>query len=427
MKKILIITYYWPPAGGPGVQRWLHFVRYLPQYDIEPIVLIPENPFYPIQDPELKKQIPSGVKILKVPTQEPYPWAKLISAGATKKMSSGILPENKTGLLEKCLLFIRGNFFIPDARVGWTTPVFNFLVDYLPKNQIDTVITTGPPHSLHLIGRKLKKQLTIRWIADFRDPWTAIGYHRQLMLLPWAKRKHQELEQAVLQEVDTVVVTSQLLKKQFENQTRKSVVCITNGYEIDSQAPVVEPEKSAFVVLHTGSLLTGRNTPALWEALSELCQENEKFKRLLRIRLVGVVGENIVQNIKEVGLETSLELINYQPHDKILVMQQQASLLLLAEIDSLETRLIIPGKLFEYFKATRPILAIGPNDWEVSEMLEKTKTGRYFSHADKGGIKQQIKNWFDLHLEGKNQVNAFGIEKYSRKNLTGQLARLIRE
>lgn len=427
MKKILIITYYWPPAGGPGVQRWLHFVRYLPQYQIEPTVLIPENPFYPIQDKELVKEVPAGVHILKIPISEPYRWAKLFSAGATRKMSSGILPGKKAGFLEKCLLFIRGNFFVPDARVGWVNPVLAFLKDYLPENQIDTIITTGPPHSLHLIGRKLKNQLPLTWIADFRDPWTAIGYHSQLRLLPWAIKKHQKLEKAVLQEADALIVTSQLLKKQFEKHTQKPVVCITNGFEPSKKTTLFPLEKPAFVLLHTGSLLTGRNTPALWQALGELISENEKFEALLRIRLVGVVSESIVQSIKDAGLEASLDVLEYQPHDKILQWQQQAAVLLLAEMDTDETRLIIPGKIFEYFMAKRPILAIGPRDWEVGQMLNDTQSGHYFNHSDISGIKNQLKLWFELHLEDKNQVASKGVEKYCRKNLTGQLANFIKQ
>lgn len=427
MKRILIITYYWPPAGGPGVQRWLHFVRYLPQYQIEPTVLIPENPFYPIQDTELLKEIPAGVRILKIPISEPYRWAKLFSAGATRKMSSGILPGKKAGFLEKCLLFIRGNFFVPDARVGWVNPVVAFLKDYLPENHIDTIVTTGPPHSLHLIGSKLKKQFPLSWIADFRDPWTAIGYHRQLRLLPWARKKHKKLEKAVLQEADAFIVTSQLLKKQFEKRTQKPIVCVTNGFEPPIKSTYFPVEKPAFVLLHTGSLLTGRNTPALWQALAEFNSENEEFSQLLRIRLVGVVSESIVQNIKTAGLEDNLEVVEYQPHDKILQLQQQAAVLLLAEIDTEETRLIIPGKLFEYYMAKRPILAIGPRDWEVEQMLNETQSGKYFNHSDVSGIKNQLKLWFELHLAGKNQVATTGIEKYSRKNLTGQLAEFIHQ
>lgn len=425
MKKILIITYYWPPAGGPGVQRWLHFVRYLPKFGIQPLVLVPENPYYPIQDPTLVNEVPAGVEIIKIPTREPYKWAKILSKNQTQKMSSGILPDKKPGFLEKSLLFVRGNLFIPDARVGWVRPVTHFLQKYLTENQIDTLITTGPPHSLHLIGQSLKKKLKIRWIADFRDPWAAIGYHQKLMLTPWAQKQHHMLEAKVLQQADEIVVTSKLLKSQFEKLTPKPVSCITNGFEPPVEKTTVEPEKEQFVILHTGSLLTGRNTPALWEAIGKLSQKNPDFKQWLRIRLVGVVSNKIIDSIREAGLSDSLELLPYLSHREVLVEQKKAAVLLLAEIDTEATRLIIPGKLFEYFMAARPILAIGPKDWEVAQMLKTTQTGQYFPHNDPKGIQTHLEILFANHLKGANFVKPEGVEQYSRENLTNELAKRI--
>ena len=179
-KKVLIITYYWPPAGGPGVQRWLKFVKYLPEYDIEPIVFCPENANYPLLDKSLEEEVSKETTILKLPINEPYKFAKLFSS-KTKTISKGIISSKENqSFIEKILLFIRGNFFIPDARKNWVKPSVNFLKSYIKQEQIDTIITTGPPHSLHLIGLELKEALAVKWIADFRDPWTTIGYHKKL-------------------------------------------------------------------------------------------------------------------------------------------------------------------------------------------------------------------------------------------------------
>src|SRR5690554_6997871 len=171
MKKVLIITYYWPPAGGPGVQRWLKFVKYFREFGVEPIVYVPENPNYPLVDDSFVSDIPSDIEIIKFLIKEPYGLAKLFSKKKTKQISSGIISSKKTSIIEKLMLYVRGNYFIPDARIGWVKPSVKFLSDYISKNSIDAIITTGPPHSLHLIGLELKRQINLKWIADFRDPW----------------------------------------------------------------------------------------------------------------------------------------------------------------------------------------------------------------------------------------------------------------
>ena len=188
MKKVLIITYYWPPAGGPGVQRWLKFVKYLPEFGIEPIVYCPQNPNYPIIDTSMVSEVSSKLEVIQKPINEPYKLAQLVSKSKTSKLSKGIINgEKKQTILEQILLFIRGNFFIPDARVSWVKPSVSFLYDYIKTHKIDTIITTGPPHSLHLIGLQLKRMHQLKWITDFRDPWTQIGYHKKLKLTPLSK------------------------------------------------------------------------------------------------------------------------------------------------------------------------------------------------------------------------------------------------
>lgn len=223
MKKALIITYYWPPAGGPGVQRWLKFVKYLKDFDIEPIVYIPENPHYPITDNSLVDEIPEGIKILKHPIKEPYGLAKLFVKQKTQTISSGIIPKKKLSTIEKLMLYVRGNFFIPDGRVGWVKSSVKYLNDYLIENPVDVIITTGPPHSLHLIGKELKNQTQTPWIADFRDPWTTIGYHKELRLTKASQKKHKQLECEVLQSADCILVTSPTTKNEFEAITQKPV------------------------------------------------------------------------------------------------------------------------------------------------------------------------------------------------------------
>ena len=257
MKKVLIITYYWPPAGGPGVQRWLKFVKYLQDFNIEPVVYIPENPNYPIIDEAFVNEIPKGIKIYKHPIFEPYKLASIFFSKKTKRISSGIIQTKNQSSLEKIMLWVRGNLFIPDARKYWVNPSVDYLSGLIQKESIDTIITTGPPHSVHLIGLKLKEKLNVKWISDFRDPWTSIGYHKKLKLTKASQRKHKKLESKVLKAADKVIVTSTTTKNEFKKITDQPIMVITNGFDSDYDGNDRLDVK--FSIAHIGSLLTGRN------------------------------------------------------------------------------------------------------------------------------------------------------------------------
>lgn len=422
MRKVLVIAYYWPPAGGPGVQRWLKFVKYLPEYGFEPIVYVPKNPSYPLVDENLLSEVPDSVKIMKQPIKEPYGWASLLSKKKTKTISSGIIKEKDPSLLEKVLLWVRGNFFIPDARKFWVKPSIAYLAKVIADEGIQTIITTGPPHSLHLIGLGLKKKYNVQWIADFRDPWTSIGYHKKLRLTQWAQKKHLMLESEVLVTADKVVVTSHTTKDEFEEITPKPIKVITNGFDDELQPVALD---QAFTISHIGSLLTGRNPLGLWQALQELMDEHEGFKRAVKIQLAGVVGDEVLQSIQNFGLEDHVSQLGYLSHDRVLETQQRSQLLLLLEIDSKETKGIIPGKLFEYLNAKRPILAIGPKEWEAGAMVEQHKAGNSCLHGDVPTLKNVLLDAFERYENGTLHCHSEGIEQYHRRALTESLAKFI--
>ncbi|WP_136465306.1 glycosyltransferase family 4 protein [Flagellimonas onchidii] len=422
MRKVLIIAYYWPPAGGPGVQRWLKFVKYLPDFGIEPIVYVPENPTYPIIDKNLVTEVPSGLSILKQPIKEPYFWANLLSKKKTKTISSGIIQEKNPSLLEKAMLWVRGNFFIPDARRSWVKPSIKFLSKIIEEHGIETIITTGPPHSIHLIGLGLKDKFSLEWITDFRDPWTSIGYHKKLRLTRAAHKKHKTLEKKVLNSADKIVVTSNTTKKEFESLTQKPIKTITNGFEGVTPMNTLD---ASFTISHIGSLLTGRNPIVLWEALKELCEENNLFKNKLKIQLAGVVGEEVMDSLRENELEQQVINLGYLSHDKVLEVQQKSQVLLLLEIDSEETKGIIPGKLFEYLNAKRPVLSIGPEGWEAGEMVVSTNAGVFYGKAQKEELKTVLLDWFGAFQKGELLCDSKGIGQYHRRELTNQLANFI--
>ncbi|AEH02208.1 glycosyltransferase family 4 protein [Lacinutrix sp. 5H-3-7-4] len=423
-KKVLIITYYWPPAGGPGVQRWLKFVKYLPEFGVEPIVYCPYNPIYPQVDESLLDEVPENITILKQPIREPYKLANFFSK-QSKTISKGIIPENeKQGLLQKAMLYIRGNFFIPDARKGWVKPSFKYLSTYISDFNIDTIVTTGPPHSLHLIGLKLKEKYNdLNWIADFRDPWTTIGYHKQLKLTKASKKKHKILEKAVLNCANQILVTSNNTKKEFEAITNNPITVITNGYDNENIESV--PLDKAFTFSHIGSLLSKRNPENLWKIFKELINENEAFKKAFKLVLVGSVSDTILKSIAAYGLTNFLDNVGYVSHKESIKYQKKSQVLLLIEIDSIDTKAIIPGKLFEYMASQRPILAIGPKDTDVERILKSTNSGSYFNYNSDNDLKNEILKHFEAFKHNNLKVNAIGLEQYSRKNLTRELSKVI--
>ena len=423
-KKVLIITYYWPPAGGPGVQRWLKFVTYFKKMGIDPVVYIPENPEYPIVDKNIINEVPEGITIVKHPIKEPYRYARLFSKKHTKTMSSGVISKKKNSLLQKLMLYIRGNYFIPDARVNWVQPSIKFLSNYILQNPIETIITTGPPHSLHLIGKGLQSITNTKWIADFRDPWTTIHYHDSLQLTDRSQKKHKQLEKEVLDTADLVTVTSPRTQLEFEALTQTPVKVVTNGYEpVKGIIPQID---NAFSIAHIGSLLTERNPEILWKVLAEICKENPSFKKDLKLTFAGVVSEEVQQSLQKNQLLTHAVFKGYVAHREAIQLQHNTQLLLLLEIDRPETRAIIPGKLFEYLNARRPILAIGPEGSDVATILEETNAGAYFNPAQKEALKKQLFSLFAIYNSQKTLPSlSTNIDRYSREATARQMLEAI--
>ncbi|MBX2827528.1 MAG: glycosyltransferase family 4 protein [Flavobacteriaceae bacterium] len=424
MKRVLIICYYWPPAGGPGVQRWLKFVKYFKEFGIEPVVFVPDNAHYPLQDESFVKEVPKDVEIIKFPIKEPYRFARWFSKKKTQQISSGIITEKDPSRLEQFLLYVRGNLFIPDARVGWVKPSMRFLKKYLPENNIDAIVTTGPPHSLHLIGMHLAEALNVRWVADFRDPWTTIHYHDSLRLSQSSARKHKALERKVLNAADRIVVTSWNTRKEFSEITSKPIEVITNGFDAsEAIAPVMD---DTFSLVHVGSLLSNRNPEVLWKVLAELVRENEAFKKALQIKLVGAVGQEILASVQDHGLRHFTKVPGYVSHSEALQLQHNAQVLLLVEMDKEETKAIIPGKLFEYLRAERPIVAFGPKGSDIKVILDETQSGQFFEYQEHHELKQELLQLFDNYQNSTLGVSSKNIKQYSRRELTRKMAELLK-
>lgn len=423
--KVLIVTYYWPPAGGPGVQRWLKFANYLPEFGIEPIIYTPENPSYPLIDKTLSAEVSPNLKVIKTKIWEPYQIAEKLNPKTKDYKAGNFEKSDKQSFFTRLSVFVRGNYFIPDARKFWVKPSVKFLKNYLLENQIETIITTGPPHSMHLIGLKLKKKNpNLKWIADFRDPWTQISYHKELKLTEKSSKKHLELEKLVLKSADCVIATSFSDGENFRNSGAKRVEVITNGFE-ESDFRIGKFISNKFKITYSGGLEFARNPLVVWEALKELIQENQEFKSDFELEFYGNLSQDVENSILENGLENHLIKKGYVSHKDAIQGIKNADLLLITNFPDEKSKGIIPGKLFEYMATGNPILAIGPKDGDVAKILKETQSGSYFTHFQKEEVKSFILEEFKKWKTEDIRLATPRIDPYSRKNLTQKLVQII--
>lgn len=432
MKRVLIITYYWPPSGGSGVQRWLKMSKYLPENGWQPVIYTADGAEYPVEDLSLEKDVAPEAEIVRYPIIEPYSfYKKFLGIKKDEKIKAGFINEGKkkSAWKENISVWLRGNLFIPDARCWWIRPSVRFLKEYLEKNPVDAIISTGPPHSLHLIAKKLHKKFNIPWIADFRDPWTDIDFFSELKLTKRSLKKHHRLQYQVLTEANKVVTVGWDWAKGLESHGAKDVAVITNGYDfnIDEKSGDVELSEE-FTMSHVGIVGAARNAVVFWEALGELIKDSslEDFSKLLKIRLIGQVDNSVIESVKKNNLENNVEIIPYIPHEKVIKEQCSSQVLLLFVNNSPNAKGILTGKIFEYMASGRPILAIGPKDGDTAIILEKTNSGLIVDFDDKEGMKNIIIDLFNKFKENqlvtkKNEI----VEKYSRRALAKEYVQLI--
>lgn len=429
MKKALIITYYWPPSGGAGVQRWVKFVKYLREFGIEPIVFIPENPHYPVEDNSFIKDIPENLKIIKFPVWEPYDlYKRFMGMKKDAKVQHGFIQEKNTSNIKANISnWIRSNFFIPDARKFWIIPSIKYLTDFFADEKPDIIISTGPPHSTHLIACGLKKNLKIPWIADFRDPWTGIDFFDQLKLTGWARKEHFRLEKKVLSNADKVIAVGWNLGEELKSKGADQVEIITNGYD-DSDFTTkggAELKNSKFVLSHIGSLNIDRNPVILWKVLNSIISNNSDFAEKLVIRLIGKVDVKVIDSIREQRLENFLEKVDYLPHDQIPEQYKNSALLLLLLNNTPNIKGIVTGKLFEYIASGTPVLCIGSDDGDAARIINETVSGKAFDFNDESGIENFIIDQYQMFSNGNIQLKSGNINSYTRRNLTKKLSLII--
>ncbi len=432
MKKVLYIAYYWPPCGGIGVVRNLKFVKYFREHGWEPVIYAPENASYPIIDPSTEKDLPEGIEILKTPIFEPYGLFNLSKGKKTNEQVKDVflVNEQKTSLMHKLGLWVRANFFIPDARAFWIKPSIKYLRTYLKENPVDAIISYGPPHSMHIIAKQLHKEFGIPWVSDWQDPWTEIDYFQKFNMTSVARNKHIKLEREVITEANALVMVSKSWCTDLEKLSGRSVDYIPFGFDEADFAGKSYTKGNHFTISHFGMLGIDRNPKQLWRALSELKTEIPGFDNHLRIHLAGAVDPTVFASIETAGLKPQLtydrqinksELFGYLANSNV-----QLVLINTPEPEiKYNNKGRIPAKVFECIGSRQPVLVLGPTDCDVAGIVAQTQTGATCLYEDTTAIKQTIKQWYTNWLANTPSTQPVGIEQFSFNNLTKQMAGVL--
>jgi hypothetical protein len=427
-KRVLIISYYWPPAGGIGVHRCLKFAKYLRDFGWEPVIYAPKKANYPHLDHSNQKHIPKDLEIIYGNIIEPFSlFKKLSGRKKTDDANPVYVRDRKRKLIDKIGIWIRGNLFVPDARALWITPSVRKLKKYLKNNPVNAIITDGPPHTNTLIGCKLSEELNIPWIADFQDPWTQVDYYKMLMIGKIADKKHKRLEKHCLNVASEITIASPTWAKDLEEVGGYNAKTIYWGYDEDDFPEIIPEFDKSFSIVHAGQLGFDRFPKTFLEILSEIANEKPDFKKDLQIKFAGTVDFEIENYIKALDLVNNYQAIGKISFPEAINLTLKAHLLLLPLNIAKNAKGRIPGKLFENIRAKRPILCLGPTNSDVSKILNETNTGKTFEYDDKQGIKSFILSIYSNYRNNINTVSANEIEVYQVKNQVKKLAGYLDE
>lgn len=430
-RKLLVITYYWPPAGGAGVQRALKFVRYLCKLDVVPIVLTVDEgkASYPVTDPSLCGDIPDGLKVIRTSSSEPL---NILSKLMGKKNVpyAGFANTRKDSLVQKALRWIRGNFFIPDARVGWVKYAVKAASEIIRSEGVRTVLISSPPHSSQLVGLKLKKAFPdLYWIADLRDPWVDIYYYRDLLHTAPAARHDAILEKRVITTADQILVVSDQIRRTFcsklPTQDESKIHVIPNGFdEVDFKGDILS-DSGVFTITYVGTMAESYHPSVFFDALNRLAQDHPDAS--IQFRFVGNVPWNIKKQVEEMDMRVEMKWIDHVPHAQAIQYMRSADLLLLIIPDVQGAEGILTGKLFEYIGSERYILGIGPSQGDAARILQECNAGQMFERTNVDGLYSTLQRKLLSKQQGESLYEGNdNRKKYTRMNLTLELSKLIR-
>lgn len=423
--KVLIITYYWPPSGGSGVQRWLKFVKYLPQFGVTPYVFTPENPSFDLRDESLRKDVPAEAEVIHFPIWEPYGIGKKVGG---QSLSNAPTSKNSGGLFKNIITWMRGNLLFPDPRIFWVRPSVQFLDSFLRDNQIDIIITTGPPHSIHLMGQRLKKKNpNLKWIADFRDPWSEWGMLLSFKLTTWAHNVHKRMERKVLVQANRVVTITPFYVKQLNRLSGRSVDLITNGFDEADFIDLKLQRTEKFVIRHIGVVNPTCNPRPFMTAVRSLMLADESFARAIEIVFTGQVNPDFEDFVRSDDVLNRITVFQPSvPHREVVKLLGQSSVLLLILTGYKDGEGFLPGKLFEYFATGLPILGVGPVPSDAAKILSSIGYDEMVTGADLAEVQAILAKHFSAWQSNTTAVKRVDASTFSRKQLTFKLVELLK-
>ncbi len=428
-KKVLIITYYWSPSGGAGVQRWLKFAKYLPEFDIEPIILTVNEKYasYPKIDRSFEKEIPKTLKVYKTKSFEPL---KLFTKLTGSEMPAGGFSNvDKESVTMKISRFIRGNFFIPDARRGWNKYAYRKAKELIRKYDIDTVITTSPPHSVQLVGLKLKRKFELKWIADLRDPWSELFYNKELMQSGIVKHINKKWERKVIEKCDEALVVCSSNKEIYASKSKKinpdKIHIIHNGFDNDDFENLPDAPDKRFTITYVGTVALSYNIDILFKALQNITAKNEDIP--IDLRFVGSVPPGIKQKISDFGLANIVDYKGYLPHSEAVEYMKTSTVSVnvfpeAADYDG------VPGKVAEYIASRKPIISIATHEGDAAKIIAETKSGKTFTRSEQAELENYLQELIEIwKAKGSTKLdNNSHVYKISRKYGAEQVAKIIR-
>jgi glycosyltransferase involved in cell wall biosynthesis len=428
MDKVLVFTYYWPPSGGPAVQRWLALSQLLPQFGIEPIIVAPHEKYasYVLLDESLNQRIPKELKVVKTKTFEVLNFYQK-SLGKGKLPTAGFANESNPSFLQKLARWVRGNLFFPDPRKGWNKFALKAAKQLIAENDIKAVITAGPPQSTHLIGQQLKKEYDLFWLCDFHDAWTNVWYYDELMKTSFARNLDSKMELKVLKECDHIITVGRQIISDFESKlgTQEKIHLHSMGFDDEMVAHEAKVNPNEFVICYTGTMASNYEPQVIFDSIKQILEQNENAR--IKVELYGLIADDIIEYAKSIGLEKQVDFKGYVPHKQAVEAIQNGAMLLLVSPNTPQAKMIIPGKIYEYLATRKPILNLAETGTETHEIIEECQAGATFNRNAKTEIKAFIEQMFNEWEKEPNSIlNTDSLFlKYSRKTEAETLAKVL--
>lgn len=417
MKKVLVIVYYWPPSGGAGVQRWLKFVKYLPQFDWQPTVITTSNGDYPAIDESLLKEVPEDIKVIRTKTPTFGKWFS--KAGEQSAPYGSLETSEEDSFFRRFAIWCRLNLTVPDARVVWNKYALQAAFEEMRKFKYDLIITSGPPHSTHLIGRKLKNIFNVKWLVDFRDPWTKIDYLEKVNRFALTKKIDEKLEQKIINQCDRIISINKSILKGLK-AINKGII-IPNGFDPADFTEIEKKKTKKFQINYFGNITAERDPSIVLKAVNQIYSQFPE----IQINIWGNVSDEVKADLISLDENKFVKFHNYIPHDKMMRRMVNSSLLLLL-INNVPNNLgILTGKIYEYLGAKVPVLGVGPIEGEAAKILNETRSGKMCDYSDQKAISEFISWQYSMWKKDEKPTASGEIDQYDRVHLTQKLAEVL--